>query len=239
MVAECELSKRIWQALEMKNLLVHLALILTLISCSNTSELETGEIRTLQLLKQVFEQPNYPKIFIDARNILSRKKIDAANIPVLFVELKSGQNGTLTPYPGQGIGQTWLGADGAIITMERGVLKASRGMGDDLMGSSSSMPAWSKIDNDIKTYKRELMYTSGNNKILKYSFKCSIEKNNRKEVIKIWDINFSVTKFKENCSNNGYEIKNTYYVDDREIVRRASQYHSETLGYILTERLDR
>tara|TARA_Y100000766_G_C18845971_1_gene575687 strand:+ start:553 stop:1224 length:672 start_codon:yes stop_codon:yes gene_type:complete len=223
----------------MKILLVHLALILTLTSCSNTSELETGEIKTLQLLKQVFEQPNSSKIFIDSRDILSRKKVDAANTPLLFVELKSGQNGTLTPYPGQGIGQTWLGADGATITMERGILKASRGMGDDLMGSSSSMPAWSKIDNDIKTYKRELIYTSGNNKILKHSFKCSIEKNNRKEVIKIWDINFSVTKFKEHCSNNEYELNNTYYVDDRKIVRRASQYHSETIGYILTERLDR
>ena len=37
-----------------------------------------------------------------------------------------GQNGTLTPYPGKGIGQTWLGADGATITMEQGVLKASK-----------------------------------------------------------------------------------------------------------------
>ncbi len=223
----------------MKTLLIHLALILTLTSCSNTSELETGEIKTLKLLKQVFEQPNGSKIFIDSRNILTRKQIDAANIPVLFVELKSGQNGTLTPYAGQGIGQTWLGADGATITMEQGILKASRGMGDDLMGSSSSMPPWSKIGDDIKIYKRELMYITGNNKILKHKFQCSIEKNNRQEVIKIWDINFSVTRFQENCSNNEYELNNTYYVDDRKIVRRASQYHSETIGYILTERLDR
>ena len=69
--------------------------------------------------------------------------------PMLFVELKSGQT---APHPlsWQVIGQTVVAADGATITLERGVLKASRGMGNDLMGSSSSMPAWSKIGIIIK-----------------------------------------------------------------------------------------
>lgn len=225
--------------MEMKTFLINLALILTLTSCTNTPERETGEIKILQLLNEAFEQRKRPEIFADSRILLSREKIDAANIPVLFVELKSGKNGTLTLYPGQGIGQTWLAADGATITMERGILKASRGMGNDLMGSSSSMPPWSQINKHTKNYRRVLIYTSGNNKILKHSFECNIEKNNRKEVIKIWGVNFSVTKFKEHCSSNEYEMKNIYYVDDQTIVRRASQYHSSTLGYILTERLDR
>ena len=30
-------------------------------------------------------------------------------------------------YPGQGVGQTWLGADGATITLEQGILTASEG----------------------------------------------------------------------------------------------------------------
>ena len=131
----------------MKKFLASLSFILILASCSNAPETETGEIRTLQILKKAFDDSSKPKRFIDARNLIDRKQIDAANIPVLFVELASGQNGTLTPYPGQGVGQTWLGADGATITLEKGILKASRGMGDDLMGSSSSMPPWEKINN--------------------------------------------------------------------------------------------
>ena len=108
----------------MNKFLTSLCFILTLASCSNAPEMETGEIRTLQLLKKAFEGSNKPKRFMDARNLINREQIDAANIPVLFVELASGQNGTLTPYPGQGVGQTWLGADGATITLDRGVLKA-------------------------------------------------------------------------------------------------------------------
>ena len=172
--------------MEMKTFLINFALILTLTSCANTPERETGEIKTLQLLKQAFDQRNHSEIFVDSRILLSREKIDAANIPVLFVKLKSGQNGTLTPYPGQGIGQTWLGADGATITTERGILKASRGMGDDLMGSSSSMPPWAKINENLIRYERKLIYMTGNNKILKRSLECKIQRNSLKKVIEIF-----------------------------------------------------
>ena len=103
--------------MEVTKSLICLALIFSISACSNTPELETGEIKTLQLLKEALFEQNNEKTFVDARMLLSRQQIDAANIPVLFVELESGQNGTLTPYPGQGIGQTWIGADGATLTV--------------------------------------------------------------------------------------------------------------------------
>ena len=145
----------------------------------------------------------------------------------------------LTPIQVKGMGQTWLGADGATITLERGILKASRGMGDDLMGSSSSMPPWSKINKKTEIYSRELNHITGNNKISKRVFNCNIEKTSSEEQIEIWDINFKVDKFEESCSDSSFTFKNTYQVDTKRIVRRSSQYHSETLGFILIERLDR
>ncbi len=223
----------------MNKFITTLASILILASCSNAPETETGNIRTIKLIKDAFENSRKPTKFFDARNLIDREQIDAANIPVLFVELASGQNGTLTPYPGQGVGQIWLGADGATITLEKGVLKASRGMGDDLMGSSSNMPHWSKINKKTKTYSRELDYITGNNKISKRVFICDIEKTNSGGFIKIWGINFKVDKFEERCSDSSFTFKNTYHVDSKRIVRRSSQYHSETLGSILMERLDR
>ena len=223
----------------MNKFFASLALILILASCSNAPETETGEIRTLQLLKKAFDSSKQPKQFIDARNLINRKQIDEAKMPVLFVELASGQNGTLTLYPGQGVGQTWLGADGATITLERGILKASRGMGDDLMGSSSSMPNWSNIDKKTLFYSRELNHITGNNRISKHVFKCNIEKTSSGELIKIWDVNHKVDNFEEDCSTAGFTFKNTYQVDTQGIVRTSIQYHSETLGSILIERLDR
>ncbi len=223
----------------MNKFIARLSLIMIIASCSNTTDMETGEIRTLQLLKKAFEDSNKPKQFIDARNLINREQIDEANIPVLFVELASGQSGTLTPYPGQGVGKTWLGADGATITLVRGILKASRGMGNDLMGSSSSMPTWSKIKYKTVSYSRELNYISGDNKIFKRVLRCDIQKTSSAEVITIWDINFRVARFEENCLNSSLKFKNTYFVDTQDIVRRSTQYHSETIGSIKIERLDR
>ena len=223
----------------MNKFLASLCLIVILASCSNAPETETGEIRTLQLLKKAFDSSNQEKQFIDARNLINRQQINAANVPVLFVELASGQNGTLTPYPGQGVGQTWLGADGATITLKRGILLASRGMGDDLMGSSSSMPSWSKINKKPETYVRELNHITGNNKISKRVFNCDIEKTSSEEQIKIWDVTFKVDKFEESCSNGSLTFKNVYHVDVQGVVRRSTQYHSVSLGSILIERLDR
>ena len=223
----------------MNKFLSSLTFILILASCSNAPETETGEIRTLKLLQKVFDISNEPKQFIDARNLINREQIDAANIPVLFVELASGQNGTLTPYPGKGIGNTWLGADGATITLEKGILKASRGMGDDLMGSSSYMPAWSKINKRTETYIREINYITGNNKISERVFRCHIEKISSEELIEIWEIKFKVARFEEQCYNSSLKFKNTYQVDAQGIVRRSSQYHSDTLGSVIIERLDR
>ena len=72
----------------MKQVFVKLALILALGSCSNTPDLESEEVKSLQLLKTAINQSNKPKIFIDSRQLLSREQIDAAKMPILFVELK-------------------------------------------------------------------------------------------------------------------------------------------------------
>ena len=128
----------------MKWIYVVILAFTTLISCSNNSDLETGEIKVLKNLRESLIAHNTSTTLLDTRKIITRKKIDDAKIPVLFVELENGQNGTLTLYPGKGIGQTWLGADGATITLQNGIIKATRGMRGDVMGSVSSMPPWSE-----------------------------------------------------------------------------------------------
>lgn len=214
----------------------------TLLSCSNSTELETGEIKALKLIKEVISQPKSPNAYINSRHLLTRKEIDASAVPVLFVELESGQNGTLTQYPGEGIGQTWLGADGATITMNRGILKASRGMGNDLMGATSLMPSWNDVENSAD-YERKFSHLNGNNQIITQKFTCGITKIENEHTLSIWEANFTVNKYKENClalsKNNFQRISNTYYVDSAQIVRKSFQYHSKEIGYISTERLDR
>ena len=216
----------------------YLCLLFTCFACSNSPEFETGEIKTLSLVTEALNQLDKPMVFLDARTLTNRHLIDKANTPVLFVELETGQNGTLTQYPGEGIGQTWLAADGATITFEQGVLKASRGMGNDVMGGETSMPTWSKI-NGGAFYKRTLGYLEGNNHIQTLEYDCKIRKDGKKQIITIWEVQFTVIAYEESCDSKNYPIKNTYLVENNQIVRKSYQFHSPTLGYIVTERLDR
>ena len=66
--------------------------MILLTACTNTPEFETEKLKlTIDTKFQSIEQV---KIFVDARDLLNRKQIDAANTAVLFVELETGQNGT-------------------------------------------------------------------------------------------------------------------------------------------------
>jgi len=224
--------------MEMIKYFIFISIVSIITSCSNTYELETGEIKTLSLLKESLSAANKKEEFFDARQLINRKQIDDAKMPVLFVELETGQNGTLTPYPGKGIGQTWLGADGATITFERGILIASRGMGNDVMGGSFNLPIWSSLDNSTN-FERELGYLNGNNQISYKKFACTIVKDKKTQIINIWEVDFKVNKFTETCTGIDGEIQSTFYVDKLNIVRKSFQYHGGATDYIITERLDR
>ena len=210
----------------------------TLVACSNSPELETGEIRVLQLLKGSLDQNNKLKTNVDTRTLISRKQIDEFGIPVLFVQLETGQNGTLTQYPGEGIGQTWLGADGATVTLDQGALKATRGMGNDIMGGESSMPSWGSL-NKTTSYEKKLSYLTGNNKLDTRVYSCEITKFDGSKIERIWSVDFEVVHYEETCKSKHSTTKNQYYLDLSGIVRKSYQYHSKSIGYIMMERLDR
>ena len=210
----------------------------SLISCSNSSEFETGEIKAIKTLRETIISRSTPSMLLDTRKIITRKKIDDAEVPVLFVELENGQNGTLTLYPGDGIGKTWLGADGTTVTLERGILKATRGMRSDIMGAVSSVPDWSSIRKN-SSYTRQISYLGGDNQIFSYRFECEIKKRNKGSTISIFNAPFKTQEFIETCINKTDIIKNNYFVDSKNIVRRSIQYHGPALGYLTIERLDR
>ena len=221
----------------MKRQFLLLSLII-LTACSNSSDFETGEIKAIKNLRDTLLASKTPTKILDTRQIITRKKIDDAKIPVLFIELKNGQNGTLTLYPGQGVGETWLGADGATVTLERGIIKATRGMRSDVMGGTSSMPSWANIK-DTSEYTRQIAYLSGNNQTESKTYSCIIKRDKKRSSVTIFDVDFSVQKYRENCTYGAIKLDNIYFVDNKSIVRKTTQYHGPAVGYVTIERLDR
>ena len=61
--------------------------------------------------------------------------------PVFHCYLLSCQQAKMAHYisPSDGVGETWIGIDGATLTLDKGVLIASHGMGNDIMGGHTSI----------------------------------------------------------------------------------------------------
>ena len=63
--------------------------------------------------------------------------------------------------------------DGATITLQSGILIATRGMGDDIMGGSTTMPDWGSEPLPL-SYSKSLSYLRHDNKILTRNFDCKL-----------------------------------------------------------------
>ena len=74
-------------------------MLLLVSSCGDQSIKKKAEIEAFKTILTSIEGSEAKKSFINVRKIISRDWIDQAKVPILFVELPSGQNGTLTLYP--------------------------------------------------------------------------------------------------------------------------------------------
>lgn len=212
--------------------------LLALSACGNSSELETGETKVLKIIKDKMDSPSGATAYIDARKLVSREILDGVGVPILFVEIDRGQNGTLSQYPGEGVGQTWLGVDGSTVTLDNGILKATRGMGDDLMGSEISLEInWSDLEE--VPYERRLAYLRLDNKTLINQYSCTLTDMNSMDTINLFDADFSVKHVQETCRGAAGSFVNDYFIDTEGLVRNSRQYHGEKIGYMTIARLDR
>ena len=212
--------------------------LLTLTACGNSIELESGERKVIKLIQDKLERPAGPAAYIDARKLVSREIIDGVGVPILFVEIDRGQNGTMTQYPGEGVGQTWLGVDGSTVTLAGGMLKATRGVGDDLMGSEISLQINWKNPSDAP-YTRKLAYLREDNQTRVDEYECSLTDTKQYEPTEIFDAKFRVRRVEETCRGDGSQFVNDYRVDASGLIRKSRQYHGEKIGYMTLERLDR
>lgn len=212
--------------------------LIALSACGNSVELETGETKVLKIIKDKLDAPSGATAYIDARKVISRDIIDGVGVPILFVEIDRGQNGTMTQYPGVGVGQTWLSVDGSTVTLDNGLLKATRGMGDDLMGSEISMEInWSDLEE--VPYERRLAYLRLDNKTLINQYSCTLTHTKSMETINLFDAEFSVNHVQETCRGAAGSFVNDYYIDTEGLVRNSRQYQGNNIGYMTIARLDR
>ena len=213
-----------------------LGLICVIASCSNSSDLNPEKI-IFTALQDAVRRSESKIVRLDARKIVTREKIDKSGMDVLFVELENGYNGTLVGYPGNNEGTVWLGIDGATVTLDKGFLIATRGMGDDLMSTDAKFPDWDGLKKSFN-YQRTYRWLTKDNQIKETSYICVISLEKTGKRIIVFEKKFLTDWYQETCDANSSQISNSYYLDYNGTVRRSYQYHSKHLKQVLIERLD-
>ena len=171
----------------------------------------------------------------DIRSIITPDAIAASTEPLLFFELiETGQQAIMSLTGRNGDVLTWSTADGKSISLQGGLLVATRGFGFDLMSADVSGTI-AALNGGEREYQRFASYLDGQNASVVRSFSC-VMMGPEDEAINSFGRTVAVKRWVEECSSLSGEVNSVFRLANGE-VWRADQLVSEPVGGVLTERL--
>ncbi len=194
-------------------------------------------VATLQSLWGLTKR-NKPAAAVDPRIQLTRKIIDDAKIPILFAHVPSRDAyATLSVLSQNSDVTTWVTADGISLSLKRGVLVASRGLGDDLMGATVS-PALSAIAAGGGSSTRLHDFLSGDNHTHQIRFQCTAQSAGH-EVLDIVGLRVPTRHVVERCSSPDRQIENHYWLTKNSRIVQSRQWLSPEIKSVFLQQLSR
>ncbi len=194
-------------------------LALTLISCGEAQE-------DVDLLKGTLF-PNAPRFHPRAEALAARHPLP----PRLEVGFPSRDLAGVMLLETERAGvQTWLTADGATITLERGMLTSAIGFGGGLAGSDVSQSATLILTGGTGRAERFHSFLNGNDEIELHAYKCQITALGSEAVV-LQGTPVVTQKQQEDCYGVAERFTNIYWVQDSTgRIVQSSQWTGDFLG---------
>ena len=209
---------------------------MVLCGCTQNIKNETSSFSIVTELSGAWTEAMSTPIIVDTRKIITRQIIESAGSPLLFIEKESGQNGTLFLYPGSNTAETWLSVDGATVSLINGELVATRGLGDDLMGSV--VPEATTFKQRVgNLYTKKMRFLTADDQNHDVSLQCTMSKFHKYEEIIIFEKTHRVLKYLETCTAEKYVLKNLFWQNSAGLTMMSKQFHSPSVGQLLIMRL--
>lgn len=175
------------------------------------------------------------------RDTLTRDRIEASEKPLFFVELpKRGAQSALVPVLGSPRGVTWGTPDGITVTLDDGLVIATRGLGGDLMAVDTGALRQALASGG--QVQRMHDYLNGNDQIERSVYECRVSVGGS-ERIAIFGRSYDVRRVTEACTGGdpdrvgGGAFTNLYWVDAQGTIWKSRQWISQFVGYMETETL--
>ena len=210
--------------------------LLVLCGCTQNITDEVSEVSIIYELSGALREAMSTPELVDTRKIITRQIIETAGIPLLFIEKESGQNGTLSLYPGSNTVETWLGADGATVSLNNGELVATRGLGNDLMGSI--VPRVKTLKQRLgNPYTKTMRFLTADDQNDDLILECTVRQFHKSEEIVIFEKSHEVLKYFETCKTENYALENLFWQNAAGLTIMSKQFHSPAVGQLLIMRL--
>ena len=129
--------------------------------------------------------------------------------------------------------ETWSSVDKKTVSFRAGVLVASRGLGDDLIGAS--VPPLSRIM-AADPFTRSHSWMRGNDQVLRQDFTCRGTLVGS-TAITIVERSYAVRQFRESCTGASGSFQNDYWVQMGGKLRQSRQFVSDGVGYVTIQHL--
>ncbi len=165
---------------------------------------------------------------------LSREQLAATGVPMMVMVLPS-RNATaaMAQISDAGGRKTWMSPDGISVTTQDGIVVATRGLGDDLMGADVD-GVLSAIRNG-GTVQRTHAFLSGEDQIIRPTLTCTYKKD-ADQTITILGQNIATTRMAEDCENAQIAFKNYYWLANSGEIVQTQQWISYGVGHLATQR---
>lgn len=178
-----------------------------------------------------------------APQLPSRAALEQYGRPVLFVSIpRLGSNLAAVQVATNNGFETYLAGDKSSITLQGGMVTATRGQLEDLFAQELSLSSAQIFYSGAfpKAYTRNQRHLDGEGKLITKSYTCAIAPAQADETIEIFGRSHQVRKFTELCQNKVRAFQNNYWVDQR--ARQIWQSHqsiSKTIGHVIVQQVVR
>ena len=175
----------------------------------------------------------------DLRPSLDRAALEELGEPVMLLEVPALGAATLTRIRARnGNAVTWATVDARTVTLEDGLLIATRGLGPDLMSADPGDTRARLARGGTDWAPRFLSWLDGEDQPVFATLLCRVEER-RPETLDILGETLPTTRVTERCKSPDYAATNTYWLGPEGTIRKSRQWAGPDLGSITVERLIR
>jgi len=173
--------------------------------------------------------------------VLNRQMINDSKYEIVLAKInKLGVVNILQKTAQNGTRKTYRSPAGFSITLDDGLITATRGLGFDLMAQGTDIPIKNMFSNHtVETpYKRQYRYLNTDNRLETALFICFMTYQGQ-ETINVVGNNYVTGKYSETCQSETSHFENQYWVGrNRATIWKSTQMIHPNLGTITLQKLN-